>query len=166
MSEFPNVVGQAAGPSYWARLSREARKKLGPAWTRKGRPPAGSFTRKTAEQALAAILAGAVKTGATFRGREPRVAAGRTTGSAAAGASPTRPTSKFVDDVGGHVDDWRLRRRFHDALDRAELPRLRLHDLRHTFGTLAVQATDQRPADLTNASAAAREQPFTLPLQP
>jgi integrase len=45
----------------------------------------------------------------------------------------------FVDDVGGYVDDWRLRRRFHDALKRAGLPRLRLHDLRHTFGTLAVQ---------------------------
>ena len=46
----------------------------------------------------------------------------------------------FVDDVGGHVDDWRLRRRFHAALERAGLPKLRLHDLRHTFGTLAVQA--------------------------
>ncbi len=46
----------------------------------------------------------------------------------------------FVDDVGGHLDDWRLRNRFHDALERAGLPRLRLHDLRHTFGTLAVQA--------------------------
>jgi Phage integrase family len=29
--------------------------------------------------------------------------------------------------------------RFHAALERAGLPRLRLHDLRHTFGTLAVQ---------------------------
>jgi integrase len=46
----------------------------------------------------------------------------------------------FVDDIGGHVDDWRLRRRFHAALERAGLPKLRLHDLRHTFGTLAVQA--------------------------
>jgi integrase len=46
----------------------------------------------------------------------------------------------FVDEIGGYVDDWRLRRRFHDALDRAGLKRLRLHDLRHTFGTLAVQA--------------------------
>ncbi len=45
----------------------------------------------------------------------------------------------FVDDVGGHLDDWRLRRRFHSALEAAGLPRLRLHDLRHTFGTLAVQ---------------------------
>jgi integrase len=46
----------------------------------------------------------------------------------------------FVNALGGHVDDWRLRRRFHDALDRAGLKRLRLHDLRHTFRTLAVQA--------------------------
>lgn len=46
----------------------------------------------------------------------------------------------FVDDIGGHIDDWRLRRRFHAALDQAKLKRLRLHDLRHTFGTIAVQA--------------------------
>jgi hypothetical protein len=46
----------------------------------------------------------------------------------------------FVDDVGGPLDDWRLRNRFHEALDKAGLPRLRLHDLRHTFGTLAVPA--------------------------
>ncbi len=46
----------------------------------------------------------------------------------------------FVDELGHHVDDWRLRRRFHDALERAGLPKIRLHDLRHTFGTLAVQA--------------------------
>jgi integrase len=46
----------------------------------------------------------------------------------------------FVDELGGHIDDWRLRRRFHAALAKAKLPRLRLHDLRHTFGTIAVQA--------------------------
>ena len=45
----------------------------------------------------------------------------------------------FVDDLGRHIDDWRLRRRFHAALEEAGLPKLRLHDLRHTFGTLAVQ---------------------------
>ena len=32
-----------------ARLPHEVRKRLGPAWTGKGRPPAGYFTRKTAE---------------------------------------------------------------------------------------------------------------------
>jgi integrase len=46
----------------------------------------------------------------------------------------------FVDELGNHVNDWRLRNRFHTALEKAELPQLRLHDLRHTFGTLAVQA--------------------------
>jgi integrase len=45
----------------------------------------------------------------------------------------------FVDNVGRTIDGWRLRRRFHAALERAGLPRLRLHDLRHTFGTIAVQ---------------------------
>jgi integrase len=47
----------------------------------------------------------------------------------------------FVEnELGDNVDDWRLRRRFQAALDRAKLPRLRLHDLRHTFGTIAVRA--------------------------
>lgn len=46
----------------------------------------------------------------------------------------------FVDDVGGYLHDGRLRRRFHEALGRAKLPKMRLHDLRHTFGTIAVQA--------------------------
>jgi integrase len=45
----------------------------------------------------------------------------------------------FVDEIGGHVSGWRLRNRFEAALDRAGLPQLRFHDLRHTFGTLAVQ---------------------------
>jgi integrase len=46
----------------------------------------------------------------------------------------------FVDDLGGHINDCRLRRRFEAALEAAGLKRLRFHDLRHTFGTLAVQA--------------------------
>jgi integrase len=41
---------------------------------------------------------------------------------------------------GAPAHAWRLRRRFHAALERAGLRRLRPHDLRHTFGTLAVQA--------------------------
>jgi integrase len=32
-----------------------------------------------------------------------------------------------------------LRRRFYKTLKAAKLPRMRFHDLRHTFGTLAVQ---------------------------
>jgi len=46
----------------------------------------------------------------------------------------------FVNEVGAGLDDAALRRRFYAALDRAGLERLRLHDLRHSFGTLAVQA--------------------------
>jgi integrase len=46
----------------------------------------------------------------------------------------------FVDDVGRHLSDWRLRDRFLAALKRAGLLQMRFHDLRHTFGTLAVQA--------------------------
>src|SRR5215212_4829321 len=46
----------------------------------------------------------------------------------------------FCNIVGGHVDEWKLRDRFYAALDRAELKRVRLHDLRHVFGTIAVQA--------------------------
>lgn len=39
---------------------------------------------------------------------------------------------------GSKLDGSALRRRFIDARDRAGLPPLRLHDLRHTFGSLAV----------------------------
>jgi integrase len=46
----------------------------------------------------------------------------------------------FPNAVGNFLDDSKLRRRFFKALDRAGLKRLRFHDLRHTFGTLAVQA--------------------------
>ena len=50
------------------------RKRLGPAWSEKGRPPTGYFTRRSAQAALDAILTdarrgtlqGAVVTGATF----------------------------------------------------------------------------------------------------
>jgi integrase len=46
----------------------------------------------------------------------------------------------FVTPFGGPIDDSRLRRRFHLTLNKAHLPHMRVHDLRHTFGTLAVQA--------------------------
>jgi len=46
----------------------------------------------------------------------------------------------FPNSTGGHLDDSRLRRRFVVALRAAGLQPMRLHDLRHTFGTLAVQA--------------------------
>lgn len=46
----------------------------------------------------------------------------------------------FPNSVGSPLDDSRLRRRFTIAVAKAGISRLRFHDLRHTFGTLAVQA--------------------------
>ena len=53
----------------------------------------------------------------------------------------------FCNEVGGFIDDGRLRTRFYAALRDAGLGHLRekedrvvFHDLRHTFGTLAVRA--------------------------
>jgi len=46
----------------------------------------------------------------------------------------------FIDDVGDWVGADRLYRRFVAAAEAAGLPRLRFHDLRHSFGTMAVQA--------------------------
>jgi integrase len=53
----------------------------------------------------------------------------------------------FCNEIGGFIDDGRLRTRFYDALRDAGLGHLRekddpfvFHDLRHTFGTLAVRA--------------------------
>ncbi|MBA3376650.1 MAG: site-specific integrase [Actinobacteria bacterium] len=45
----------------------------------------------------------------------------------------------FPNPVGNPLDDSKLRRRFYRALERAGLKRIRFHDLRHSFGTLAVQ---------------------------
>ncbi|MBA2298441.1 MAG: site-specific integrase, partial [Actinobacteria bacterium] len=46
----------------------------------------------------------------------------------------------FLRGDGGFIDDSAVRRRFHQAVAAAGLPRLRFHDLRHSFGTIAVQA--------------------------
>ncbi len=46
----------------------------------------------------------------------------------------------FVNDIGDHIEDSALRRRFYQAVERAGLPHIRFHDLRHTFGSIAVQA--------------------------
>lgn len=42
----------------------------------------------------------------------------------------------FVGKRGDHVDANRFRARYYAALQAAELKRVRLHDLRHTFGTV------------------------------
>jgi integrase len=71
-------VDRKAGPVWYAKYrlpdGRQVQKKLGPAWTQRGRPAAGSLTKRTAEawlrevlvQARAGVLPGMVRTGATF----------------------------------------------------------------------------------------------------
>jgi len=46
----------------------------------------------------------------------------------------------FVNEVGEAIEESAMRRRFYGALKRAGLNHIRFHDLRHTFGTIAVQA--------------------------
>jgi integrase len=65
-------------PCWYAKYrlpdGRQVQKKLGPAWTARGRPPAGYFTKRLADDwlqekladARRGILAGSVRTGATF----------------------------------------------------------------------------------------------------
>jgi integrase len=48
----------------------------------------------------------------------------------------------FVNQVGNHLEASSLRQRYKDALRRAGLRPLRFHDLRHTFGTLAVRVAE------------------------
>jgi integrase len=71
-------VERVRGPAWYVKYrlpdGRQVQKKLGPAWTERGRPPAGWFTKRTAEAWLRAVLAdarrgtlpGSVRTGVTF----------------------------------------------------------------------------------------------------
>jgi integrase len=71
-------VERARGPVWYAKYrladGRQVQRKLGPAWTERGRPPAGYFTKRLAEDWLRDLLhdarhgtlAGQVRTGATF----------------------------------------------------------------------------------------------------
>jgi integrase len=57
----------------------------------------------------------------------------------------TRPDDLvFVGQSGGHLDSSALRRRFKKARDAAGLRPLRFHDLRHTFGSVAIRTADPR----------------------
>jgi integrase len=50
------------------------------------------------------------------------------------------PEMVFCSETGGHLDGDHLRRRvFHKLLEKAELRRVRIHDLRHTFASLLIQ---------------------------
>jgi integrase len=71
-------VERARGPVWYAKYrlpdGRQVQKKIGAAWTERGRPPAGHFTTRLAEawlrdvldQARRGTLPGMVRTGATF----------------------------------------------------------------------------------------------------
>jgi len=95
-------VERKRGVSWYAKYrlpdGRQVQKRLGPAWTERGRPPAGYFTKRLAEgwlrevldEARRGTLPGLVRTGATFadgaaewlryvehdRGRKPSTVAG------------------------------------------------------------------------------------------
>src|ERR1700722_6130270 len=69
---------RARGPVWYAKYrlpdGRQVQKKIGPAWTERGRPPSGYVTKRLAEawlrdtldQARRGTLPGMVRTGATF----------------------------------------------------------------------------------------------------
>ncbi len=71
-------VERSRGPVWYAKYrlpsGRQVQKKLGPGWTGRGRPAAGYFTKRTAEDWLRGVLdearrgtlAGMVQTGATL----------------------------------------------------------------------------------------------------
>src|SRR4051794_20350432 len=71
-------VERRRGPVWYAKYrlgdGRQIQRKIGPAWTERGRPPAGWFTRRGAEdwlrsvldQARRGTLPGMVRTGASF----------------------------------------------------------------------------------------------------
>jgi integrase len=48
----------------------------------------------------------------------------------------------FAGSAGGHLDSKEVRAEYKAALDRAGLRNLRFHDLRHTFGTRAVEQAE------------------------
>ena len=71
----PNT--RAHGPVWYAKYrlpGRQVQKKIGPAWSDRGRPPVGGFTKRTAEAWLRDVLdqarrgtsPGMVRTGTTF----------------------------------------------------------------------------------------------------
>ncbi|MBW8060541.1 MAG: site-specific integrase [Solirubrobacterales bacterium] len=71
-------IDRKRGPQWYAKYrlpdGRQLQRRIGPAWTERGRPPAGYFTKRTAEawlrdvldEARRGTLPGLVKTGVTF----------------------------------------------------------------------------------------------------
>jgi integrase len=48
----------------------------------------------------------------------------------------------FCSTAGEHLNAWSLRRRYYKAIEKAELRRVRFHDLRHCFGSVAITRLD------------------------
>ena len=86
---------RARGSVWYAKYrlpdGRQVQTKIGPAWTERGRPPAGYFTKRTADawlrdvldQARRGTLPGLVRTGATFADARPNTCATPSTTEAA-----------------------------------------------------------------------------------
>ncbi len=59
-SGFVFRVERASGPQWYAKWrepgGRQVKRRIGPAWTRRGRPDPGFFTKRTAEDWLRAVL--------------------------------------------------------------------------------------------------------------
>ena len=53
-----------------------------------------------------------------------------------------RATSCSATRSADHLDSWALRRRYYAAFEQAGLRRIRFHDLRHRFGSLAITVLD------------------------
>ena len=64
--------GPVGGPSTGSRDGRQVQTRIGPAWTGRGRPPAGYFTRRTAEDWLDAVLVAGARRHAAGRGADGR----------------------------------------------------------------------------------------------
>ncbi|MDP2954130.1 MAG: tyrosine-type recombinase/integrase [Chloroflexota bacterium] len=71
----------------------------------------------------------------------------------------------FTTPTGGPIEAWRVNELFHKALERAGLPRIRVHDLRHTAATLLAGPGDPSQGG-TRASRAQHHHPHPGHLQP
>jgi Phage integrase, N-terminal SAM-like domain len=140
-------VERSRGPCWYAKYrlpdGRQVQKKLGPAWTERGRPPAGYLTKRLAEdwlrttldEARRGTLPGMVRTGATF---------------ADAAAEYLRYIGEDRVRKASTVEDYRSIIRVHllPAFGDAALETITVRDV-EAFQAKARQACPQRPADHT-----------------
>jgi hypothetical protein len=140
-------VERKRGSAWYAKYrlpdGRQVQRKIGPAWSQRGRPAAGYYTKRLAEdwlsdvfeQARRGTLPGMVQTGATF-------------------ADAAAEFLRYVEHdralkpstLRGYrsIDAYLLPAFGSKALADAALRPLRFHDLRHTFGTRMIAKADIR----------------------